>query len=206
MSMRLTINSNRQEWPDLGRADCGCGAFDESPTRDCQPAGYNTFTTAIETATLRRLAILALLGYSHLPIMIAANIVLTVLVGFGLGVILWEHPPTAWGVMQSVGACLLGLGFVLWTLARFQLGKSLTVTAQAKKLVTRGLYSRIRNPIYVFASCVIAGLILVFERPLWLLVFLIVIPLQIWRARKEASVLEETFGEEYRRYRTGTWF
>ena len=105
-----------------------------------------------------------------------------------------------------VGICLLGLGFVLWTMARFQLGKSLTVTAQAKQLVTRGLYSRIRNPIYVFGSCVIAGLILVLGRPVWLLVFLVVIPLQIWRARKAASVLEANFGEEYRSYRARTWF
>jgi len=138
--------------------------------------------------------------------MIAANVVLTLLVGAALGVVVWEHPPTAWGAMQVAGICLLGIGFVLWTTARFQLGRSLTVTAQAKQLVTRGLYSKIRNPIYVFGSCVIAGLILVMGRPMWLLVFLIVIPLQIWRARKESSVLEVAFGEEYRRYRAGTWF
>ena len=138
--------------------------------------------------------------------MIAANVVLTLVVGAALGLIIWEHPPAAWGAMQVVGIVLLGIGFVLWTTARFQLGRSLTVTAQAKQLVTRGLYSKIRNPIYVFGSCVIAGLILVLGRPVWLLAFLIVIPLQIWRARKESAVLEATFGEEYRRYRAGTWF
>jgi len=138
--------------------------------------------------------------------MIAANVMLTLLVGAALGVVVWEHPPTAWGSMQVAGICLLGIGFVLWTTARFQLGRSLTVTAQARQLVTRGLYSKIRNPIYVFGSCVIAGLILVLGRPVWLLAFLIVIPLQIWRARKESSVLEASFGEEYRRYRAGTWF
>jgi len=138
--------------------------------------------------------------------MIAANVVLTLVVGAALGVVVWEHPPVAWGAMQVVGICLLGIGFVFWTTARFQLGRSLTVTAQAKQLVTRGLYSKIRNPIYVFGSCVIAGLILVLGRPVWLLAFLIVIPLQIWRARKESAVLEASFGEEYRRYRAGTWF
>jgi len=106
--------------------------------------------------------------------MIAANVVLTLLVGAALGVVVWEHPPTAWGAMQVAGICLLGIGFVLWTTARFQLGRSLTVTAQAKQLVTRGLYSKIRNPIYVFGSCVIAGLILVLGRPVWVLAFLIV--------------------------------
>ena len=138
--------------------------------------------------------------------MIAANVGLTLIVGFALGLIIWEHPPAAWGAMQVLGACLLALGFVLWTVARFQLGRSLTVTAQAKKLVTHGLYSRIRNPIYVFGSCVIAGLILVLGRPVWLLAFVLIVPLQIWRARKEAAVLEGTFGEEYRRYRAETWF
>ena len=138
--------------------------------------------------------------------MIAANIVLTLVVGAALGLIIWEHPPAAWGAMQVIGICLLGIGFVLWTTARFQLGRSLTVTAQAKQLVTRGLYSKIRNPIYVFGSCVMVGLILVLGRPVWLLAFLIVIPLQIWRARKESAVLEASFGEEYRRYRARTWF
>jgi protein-S-isoprenylcysteine O-methyltransferase Ste14 len=138
--------------------------------------------------------------------MIAANIVLTLVVGAALGVVVWEHPPAAWGAMQVIGICLLGIGFVCWTTARFQLGRSLTVTAQAKQLVTRGLYSKIRNPIYVFGSCVMVGLILVLGRPVWLLAFLIVIPLQIWRARKESAVLEASFGEEYRRYRARTWF
>ena len=40
----------------------------------------------------------------------------------------------------------------------------------------------------------------------WLLVFVVLIPLQIWRARKESGVLEAAFGEQYRKYRAGTWF
>jgi len=138
--------------------------------------------------------------------MIAVNIFLTLIVGLVLGVILWQFPPAAWTWMQSLGSCVLVAGFVLWTTARFQLGKSLAVSAQAKQLVTHGLYSKIRNPIYVFGSSVIAGLILVLGRPIWLLIFLLVIPLQIWQVRKEASVLEAAFGEEYRNYRARTWF
>src|ERR1051326_2250588 len=137
--------------------------------------------------------------------MIAANIVLTLVVGAALGVVVWEHPPAAWGAMQVIGICLLGIGFVCWTTARFQLGRSLTVTAQAKQLVTRGLYSKIRNPIYVFGSCVIAGLILVIGRPVWLLAFLIVIPLQIWRGRKEMAGVWGGVGGEERRDRGGAW-
>jgi protein-S-isoprenylcysteine O-methyltransferase Ste14 len=138
--------------------------------------------------------------------MIVPNILLTLVVGAAVSFLIWKHPPLAWTAMPRAGLCLLVLGFVLWTTARFQLGSSLAVTAQAKQLVTRGLYSRIRNPIYVFGSCVIAGLFLTLARPLWLLIFVLVIPLQIWRARKEAQVLEAKFGEEYRRYRASTWF
>ena len=138
--------------------------------------------------------------------MIVPNILLTLIVGTALSYLVWKNEPPAWTMINVIGLCLLAAGFVMWTVARFQLGKSLAVTAQAKQLVTRGLYSRIRNPIYVFGSCVIAGLILTLGRPLWLLVFLLIIPLQIWRARKETQVLEAKFGDEYRKYRAGTWF
>lgn len=138
--------------------------------------------------------------------MVGRHIVLTVVVGFAAAVILWKKAPAVWGNMQIVGACLLLIGFVLWTVARFQLGASFTATAQARQLVTHGLYSRLRNPVYIFGSCVIAGVILVVGRPVWLLVFLLIIPMQIWRGRKEAQVLEAKFGDEYRRYRAGTWF
>ncbi len=101
---------------------------------------------------------------------------------------------------------LLLSGFVLWTIARFQLGASFAVKAEARHLVTRGLYSKIRNPIYVFGSCVIAGGILVFGKPIWLLVFVLLIPLQLRRAKKESAVLEAAFGDAYRKYRADTWF
>ena len=138
--------------------------------------------------------------------MVAVNIVITIVVGVALGFIVREHAPSTWGPMEILGLCLLVIGFILWTTARFQLGKSLAVTAQAKKLVTSGLYSKIRNPIYVFGSCTLIGLILTVGRPIWLLVFVVIIPLQIWRTGKESSVLESAFGDEYRKYRGSTWF
>jgi protein-S-isoprenylcysteine O-methyltransferase Ste14 len=138
--------------------------------------------------------------------MVGRNIILTLVVGGAFAYFVWKHSPTSWVAMQYAGLCLMTAGFVLWTVARFQLGNSLTVTAQARQLVSRGLYSRIRSPIYVFGSCTIAGLILALGRPIWLLVFLALIPLQIWRARKESAVLDAKFGEQYRAYRASTWF
>jgi protein-S-isoprenylcysteine O-methyltransferase Ste14 len=135
---------------------------------------------------------------------IGVNILMTAMVGGAIAFLVWTRlPPWTW--VQTVGACCATVGFVLWTLARFQLGASFAVTAQAKQLVTRGLYSKLRNPIYYFGSLTIAGLILLVGRPLWLLVFAIVVPLQMWRIGTEARVLEAKFGEEYRTYRAKTW-
>jgi protein-S-isoprenylcysteine O-methyltransferase Ste14 len=138
--------------------------------------------------------------------MIGKHILLTLMVGAAVGFWIWKYGPAEWTAMQIAGLCLLAVGFVLWTVARFQLGASFAVTAQARHLVTHGLYSKLRNPIYVFGSCVMAGAILLFGQPRYLLIFLIVIPLQILRARKESAVLEAAFGDEYRKYHAGTWF
>ncbi len=108
--------------------------------------------------------------------------------------------------MRTAGAALMALTFLLWAAARIQLGRSFAIRAKAKELVTDGIYSRIRNPIYFFSTFFIVGLILFSGQPYWLLVLLALIPVQIWRARKEAKVLEEKFGEAYREYRKKTWF
>lgn len=123
-----------------------------------------------------------------------------------MGVLLWQRAPVSWTALRIAGLCLMIAGFILWTIARFQLGAAFAVQAVARQLVTRGLYSKLRNPIYVFGSWVFAGAILVFGKPGWLLIFVLLIPLQIWRAKKESAVLEAAFGEEYRKYRASTWF
>jgi len=80
------------------------------------------------------------------------------------------------------------------------------VRPEARALVTHGIYSRIRNPIYVFSVLLLSGVVLYVEKPAWLAFLMILIPVQVIRARREARVLEEKFGEEYRAYRRRTWF
>ena len=106
-----------------------------------------------------------------------------------------------------IAGVVIGLpSAVLLVLARIELGGSFSVRPKAQTLVTHGLYSRIRNPIYVFGGLVVAGVLLYINQPraLWLLVA--VIPLQIYRARQEEKVLEARFGDEYRQYKSRTWF
>lgn len=110
-----------------------------------------------------------------------------------------------WTPMRVAGTGLMVPGLVLWGIAHVQLGNSFSVRAEARQLVTRGLYSRFRNPIYVFGGIGVAGFVLAIERPIWLLAFLVLVPMQIARSRREARVLEEKFGEEYREYARHTW-
>lgn len=111
-----------------------------------------------------------------------------------------------WPLTRIIGACLLALVFAWIGIARFQLGSAFSLTPKARQLVTTGIYSRIRNPIYVASPFLLVGLSLVLG--LWwpLLLFVAVIPVQIARARREASVLRAAFGPEYDRYSAKTWF
>ena len=59
---------------------------------------------------------------------------------------------------------------------------------------------------YVFGAIGIAGLLLCLNRPNLFAVFLVIVPMQVLRARQEERVLEERFGEEYRAYKRNTWF
>jgi protein-S-isoprenylcysteine O-methyltransferase Ste14 len=114
--------------------------------------------------------------------------------------------PGPWNAQRFVGSALLVIGMLLVFIARLQLGRSFSVTAQARKLVTHGLYSKIRNPIYVFGTIAITGLCLILQKPgMWLLL-LAIVAMQTVRARREARVLEAKFGDDYRSYRSHTWF
>ena len=112
-------------------------------------------------------------------------------------------PWTAWRI---VGMAIALPAFLLFAAARIELGRAFSVRAKATTLVTTGLYSRIRNPIYFFGAVMILGIIIWTARP-WLLLFLaVLIPLQVMRSRKEERVLMQKFGAEYLEYKRKTWF
>ena len=114
--------------------------------------------------------------------------------------------PGPWDLQRGVGTALILAGIAGIATARYQLGKSFAIRPEAHQLVTRGVYSKIRNPIYVFGVVMISGVVLVLHRPiLWLLLVAVVV-LQTLRARREARVLEAAFGDAYRDYRRKTWF
>jgi len=114
--------------------------------------------------------------------------------------------PGPWDWQRSLGTALVvgGLGGI--AVARYQLGKSFAIKAEAHQLVTHGVYSKIRNPIYLFGTALVTGFVLLMHRPvLWVIVPLMIV-MQTLRAHREARVLEAAFGDAYREYRRKTWF
>jgi protein-S-isoprenylcysteine O-methyltransferase Ste14 len=115
----------------------------------------------------------------------------------------WKRPhtPVLW-----VALALAAASFPLWILARLQLGSAFSFEARARRLVTTGLYARIRHPVYLFGT--IAGLASVLAVQVWWVFALALLlePITLVRARREERVLAAAFGEEYERYRDRTWF
>lgn len=134
--------------------------------------------------------------------------IFTALLIIGMGVLLWLLVTfeSDWNLQRYVGTVLAVVGISFVALARYQLGRSFSVSAQAHRLVTSGLYSKIRNPIYVFGLVMLLGLALVLQKPEFWVFLAIAAIAQVIRARREARVLEAAFGEKYREYRRQTWF
>jgi protein-S-isoprenylcysteine O-methyltransferase Ste14 len=120
--------------------------------------------------------------------------------------VLFKATGQPWSALRVLGLILTLGGAIALIVARLQLGNSFSLLPKARELVTRGIYSRIRNPVYVFSAILIAGLFLYVNRPQFFWIFLILIPIQMMRARAEGKVLEERFGEAYRQYKARTWF
>ena len=134
------------------------------------------------------------------------NVITMMVIVVALAVLGSQALRIPWTPMRVAGMAIAVPAFVFFTLARMQLGRSFSVEAKATALVTTGVYSRIRNPIYVFGALMILGVIVWTGEPWFLLVFVVLIPLQVTRAHKEALILEAKFGEAYVEYRKKTWF
>ncbi len=134
------------------------------------------------------------------------NLVTLVVLIIGLSLFGMHAAHLPWTAWRIVGIVIAVPAFLLFVAARIELGRAFSVQAKATTLVTTGLYSRIRNPIYFFGGLLILGIIIWMGRPWLLLIFAVLIPLQVVRSRKEERVLTEKFGAAYRDYKQKTWF
>ncbi|MBL8693467.1 MAG: isoprenylcysteine carboxylmethyltransferase family protein [Planctomycetes bacterium] len=121
----------------------------------------------------------------------------------------WWLPMRALEVPALFGASLLlivgGAGFTFYCQSAMGRSWRIGIPAERTELVTTGVYSRIRHPIYAGFLAWLAGLVLLLPNLLSLAIFVGgVFVLTRWARREEARQLE-IHGEAYRNYcaRTG---
>lgn len=136
----------------------------------------------------------------HPPVLVVAVLAASWLGDLVLGWQLGSGP-----ALRTLGALLLVAGAAaggagLWALRRG--GTNVPTYRPALALVTGGIYTRSRNPIYLGGLIGLLGLALVIRSPtllvLWPVMALI---LHHGVVRREEAYLEERFGEPYRDYR-----
>ena len=96
---------------------------------------------------------------------------------------------------------LSGTVFALYS--ALKLGRSLSMLAEARHLVTGGPYALIRHPLYLGEAVALVGLTLQFLSPLAVVIFGLQCACQIVRISSEERVLASVF-PEYRNYMTHT--
>ena len=104
-----------------------------------------------------------------------------------------------------LGLALLPIGLAIWLMGLIHLGKAFHGLPMAKQLVTTGIYSKFRHPVYVGSIFFFLGLCLCTAH--WGVIIFTVLLLftQVFRAKSEEKKLAEKFGDEYLKYRKRTW-
>jgi len=104
-----------------------------------------------------------------------------------------------------IGLSIGAGGVLLWAVAMWSLGSSLAVLPGTDHLVTGGVYRVFRHPIYIGIVLTLTGLFVACGSiPCLVYVLVVVIPLNIFRARAEEKVLLEQLGLPYQQYKDST--
>jgi protein-S-isoprenylcysteine O-methyltransferase Ste14 len=105
------------------------------------------------------------------------------------------------GEIAATALILLGTTLAAYVLT--QLGRSFSVMAETRRLVTTGVYRIVRHPLYVAEEIAAIGLVIQFLSYWTLLLLAVHIGFQLRRMRNEEVVLIRTF-PEYDAYRAKT--
>lgn len=111
------------------------------------------------------------------------------------------HRATPDALWNSVSAVLILIGDTLCILAVLDLGRSLSIMPEARKLVTDGLYRRIRHPLYLAEEIAVLGIFLQFRSWQALAIVAVHFYFQIRRMGWEEGILAGEFPDytEYQR-------
>lgn len=123
-----------------------------------------------------------------------------------LGYFIYAWPTASPAAHHLAGSIMATISFGLWILARLQLGDAFSIAPKSTRLVTRGLYAKLRHPVYYFSITAVMGIGLFIWNLLVLIPITFLIALEVMRIRAEERLLIAHFGQEYITYKRQTWF
>lgn len=174
------------------------------------PLGWDWQFVATLAARISLLCFLGLLIFFHTirsrPVNKASGWEpkMSALLGLTLGnLLLLLERPAALPLADLVSASLLVFGNYLCVVVLLHLGRSISIMAEARKLVTSGPYSLVRHPLYLAEEVATVGIFLQFMSWQAALVLVVHFIFQVRRMLNEERVLTETF-PEYREYAART--
>lgn len=113
-------------------------------------------------------------------------------------------PQSATSPLLTIGAAVvMVVGSVFTAIALLFLGRSFSITPEARKLVTGGLYSIVRHPMYLGEMLGSLGMLMQALAPWTVLVFAAFCLMQVKRMDYEESVLQRVF-PDYALYKRRT--
>jgi protein-S-isoprenylcysteine O-methyltransferase Ste14 len=110
-------------------------------------------------------------------------------------------------VAKIVGVGLISLGLIVFVLAFFNFGDSWRMGIDRKAagaLVTKGIFSLSRNPIYVFINAWFTGIFLINGTVIFLVFALLTATVMHWQILREEKFLAERYGDSFAKYRDQT--
>jgi protein-S-isoprenylcysteine O-methyltransferase Ste14 len=97
--------------------------------------------------------------------------------------------------LNLLSAGLIFLGHILAVYALAWLGRSFSIMAEARRLVTDGPYALVRHPLYVAEEIAAIGLFVQYASPWTALLVVASFAFQLQRMRNEEQILRATFPE-----------
>ena len=113
----------------------------------------------------------------------------------------FNFSPYSW-----ISLIVLALGDYFWINGIIDLRENFSILPKTRKLITGGIYKKIRHPIYL-GQILAAFSWFILIRSLFLLIFVVGITIVLLiRSKDEEKLLIKRFGKKYIKYTKNTWF